>query len=233
MTIESIAIDKDQVIQKAMEEYSTKLEHFSLLNSFSGTGGAKRFLLQYPVDLIFLDLADGNSLEWYEGLSPKPMLICLASHSQNAVDAFNMDAVDYLVKPLEEGRFIKAIQKALTAMRIKLSMNESSQPYIFVHSEYQLVKVLFKDIHYIVAKDDLVKICRQGKPPVFANMTMRHLADNLPPWKFVRIHRSYIVPRDKICRFDYNHVFLGDTAFPIGVTFREAITRSIFSKQPL
>jgi|GEM_PF-2472996 DNA-binding LytR/AlgR family response regulator len=182
-----------------------------------------------PVDLVFLDLdfAGTNYREWYGSLSSQPLLICLANASHKVIDAFNIDAVDCLVKPFGQARFRQAIEKTTRAMRIRRFMNESARPYIFVRSQYQLVKIMFEDIQYIAAKVDFVRIYRYGKPPVDAYITMRHLADNLPPRQFVRIHRKFIVPVDKICHYDYKQVFLGEMPFPIGLTFRNALAQSI------
>jgi len=229
MTIECIAIDRGRQIQRTLTEHSINPGDFSLAWSFSGMESATHFLLQHSVDLVFLDLdlASAGVSEWYESLSYRPLLICFGTDPNNALTAFNMDAVDYLLKPLEKARLTRAIQKTGTAIRIKAFGKELARPYIFVQSEYHFIKIMLEDIHHIKALDDVIKIYRVGKPPVLTRITMRHLMDTLPPWQFLRIHRSYIVPHARIRRCDENQVFVGECAFPIGVTFREAVTRSV------
>jgi DNA-binding LytR/AlgR family response regulator len=227
MNIESVIIGRSRTVHRLLREQQS--DPLSIYDQFPDWRSAKRFLLQYPVDLVFLDLhlAGTNFPEWYTGLSSQPLLVCMAGIGENALEAFNIDAVDCLVDPIDHARFRHAMEKVRRAMCIRRFTNESARPYIFLRSQYRLVKIMFEDIRYIEAEDDFVRIHRHQKPPVTANVTMRDLADNLPSRRFVRIHRAFIVPVDKISRYDCNQVYLGETRFPIGTTFREAIARSI------
>jgi two-component system LytT family response regulator len=229
MIIESIVIARSRSVHKLLNDNCVAPDRLSILNQFPDFATAKRFLLQFPVDLLLvdLDLAGANFREWYGSLPSQPLLVCLADTRQNVVNAFNLDAVDCVVRPFDNARFRQTIEKTKKAMEIRRSSNESARPYIFVRSQYQLVKIMFEDIQYIAAENDFIRIHRHGKSSVKANITMRDLADTLPPWRFVRIHRTFIVPVDKIRRYDSNQLFLGETRFPVGISFRGAIDRSI------
>jgi DNA-binding LytR/AlgR family response regulator len=230
MNIESVIIGRSRTVHRLLREQQA--DQLFIYKQFPDLGSAKPFLLQYPVDLVFLDLhlAGTNFPEWYGSLPSQPLLVCMAGKGENALEAFNIDAVDCLVDPIDHARFRHAMEKVHRAICIRRFTNESGRPYIFLRSQYQLVKIMFEDIRYIEAKIDYVKIHRHQKPPVAANVTMRHLADNLPSWRFMRIHRAFIVAVDNICRFDSNQVYLGETRFPIGPTFREAVIQSIRKK---
>jgi DNA-binding LytR/AlgR family response regulator len=192
-----------------------------------------QFLKQNPVDLIFLDIQMPGltGLQFIQSLTQRPMIILVTAYEKFALDGFNLDVVDYLVKPVPFDRFVKACNKAWELYQLKnrtTATTENAPEYFFVNVEYSLHKVEFADILWIEGLKDYVKIhLKSSTKPVVTRMGMKTLEDQLPSSKFIRIHKSYILAVAAITSIRKNSVFVGNSEFPVGDNYKEGVAALI------
>jgi two-component system LytT family response regulator len=181
-------------------------------------------------DLLFLDInmPDINGIELLKSLPVKPMVIFTTAYKQFAHQGFDLDAIDYLVKPIDFERFTRAVNKARSAFRIPDRDAGGEDDSLFVRSEYKLLKIELGQIDYIENLGDYLKIYLSGQKPVMTLMTLKSIATKLPAEKFLRIHRSYIVPLRKIVSIVNQKVLLGNqTELPVGESYSENLNKWI------
>ena len=218
--ITAIAIDDEPLALKLITQHCEKIEFLNLKKVFTNPDEAMAYLADNKIDLIFLDIQmpDINGLQFYKKLSaPAPQVIFTTAYKDFAVEGFNVDAVDYLLKPFDFERFNKALLKAKEYIEF-LSVKEVSNNALFVKVNYEMMKINLKDIEFIEALDDYIKI--HIKPvTVLTLMTLKNVLEKLPSQEFLRIHRSYIVPVSKIQKFSKNKVIIGGKELPIGSSY--------------
>jgi DNA-binding LytR/AlgR family response regulator len=154
----------------------------------------------------------------------------VTAYEKFALEGFNLDVVDYLVKPVALDRFIKACNKAweLYNLRTKPASKDSEADYFFVNVEYSLLKVEFSDIQWIESLKDYIKIhLKSTTKPIVTRMSMKTLEDELPPSKFMRIHKSYIVSIASITSIRKNSIFIGTMELPVGESYKDALNQLI------
>jgi DNA-binding LytR/AlgR family response regulator len=168
-------------------------------------------------------MPDINGVQFYKSLTTKPPVIFTTAFKDYAVDGFNVDAVDYLLKPFEYDRFLKAIYKAKEYIEF-LASQDLQMSSIYVKVNYEMMKINLKDIDLIEALDDYIKI--HIKPyPVLTLMTLKGVLEKLPENLFVRIHRSYIIPLHKVEKFSKNKVQVAGKEIPIGSSYADVYER--------
>lgn len=225
-----IAIDDEPLALQLMAEYASRIPFLSLEKTFTNPDEGKAWLQQNEIDLLLLDIQmpDINGLQFYKSLIRKPLVIFTTAYSEYAVDGFNVDAVDYLLKPFEYDRFLKAVFKAREYLEF-LSSQELQMASIFVKVDYQLMKINLKDVELIEGLDDYIRIHVKPKP-VLTLMTLKSLQEKLPSHEFIRIHRSYIVPANKIESFGKSKVKVAGKEIPVGSSYSEVYQQLLKSK---
>jgi DNA-binding LytR/AlgR family response regulator len=221
--ISCIAIDDEPLALEILKKYISKIYFLELKGVFTDPFEAKKMLDEMAVDLIFLDIQmpDINGIAFSKDLDKKASAVVFTTaYSEYAVEGFNVDAVDYLLKPIEYDRFLKAVYKAKEYIDY-LSNQELQEGYIFVKSDYQMVKVNVKDILYIEGLDDYIKIYLPQKS-ILTLMTLKTIIQKLSPKEFLRVHRSYIVPVSKIDNISKSKIKIADKEIPIGVSYSES-----------
>lgn len=228
--INCIAIDDEPLALQLITEYASKIDFINLQRTFSDTDEAKVWMQDNTVDLVFLDIQmpDINGVQFYKSLEKKPQVIFTTAYSEYAVDGFNVDAIDYLLKPFEPERFLKAVQKAREYLEF-LSSQELQMASIFIKVDYQLMKINLKEIDLIEGVDDYIRIYVKPKP-VLALMTLKSLQEKLPALEFIRIHRSYIIPIGKIESFGKNKVKVNGREIPIGSSYGDVYQQLLKAK---
>jgi DNA-binding LytR/AlgR family response regulator len=219
--IRCIAIDDEPLALQLVNEYCSKISFLKLEKVFTNTDEASAFLQENPVDLLFLDIQmpDINGMQFYKNLATKPPVIFTTAYKDFAAEGFNVDAVDYLLKPFEYDRFLKACYKANEYLEF-LSTQELQLNSIFVKVNYEIMKINLKDIELIEALDDYIKI--YIKPtPVLTLMTLKSIQEKLPARDFVRVHRSFIVPLAKIEKFSKTKLWIAGKEIPIGSSYSQ------------
>ncbi|HET9569908.1 MAG TPA: LytTR family DNA-binding domain-containing protein [Bacteroidales bacterium] len=225
--ISCIAVDDEPLALELMETYIGQVPGLELLSTFSDTISAWSFLKKNPVDLVFLDIhmPDINGIQLAKSLHRKnPMVIFTTAFSKYAVEGFNVEAIDYLLKPIEFSRFMEAVNKVFeqkTSRQITLPMEDEQA--IFVKSDYQNVRIVTRDIQYIEGFDDYIRIHVDTGKSIYTLMSLKSILEKLPSTDFLRVHRSYIVPIKRIKRIHNQHVQLGEKEIPIGKSYVEAV----------
>ena len=217
--INCIAIDDEPLALQLISEYCAKISFLQLDKVFSNTDEAKKWLQENKVDLLFLDIQmpDINGLQFYKSLVEKPAVVFTTAYKDFAVEGFNVDAVDYLLKPFEYDRFLKAAYKAKEYLDF-LGSQELQMNSIFVKVNYEIMKINLKDLELVEALDDYIKLYIKPSP-VLTLMTLKSIQEKLPPRDFIRVHRSFIVPLAKIEKFSKTKLVVAGKEIPIGSSY--------------
>lgn len=218
----AIAIDDEPKALDIMRTFSEKVPFLSLNATFQDAFEALDYLQKEPVDLLFLDIKmpDISGLEFLKILSNPPLVIFTTAYSEHAVQSYDFDAIDYLLKPFALARFLKACSKAHDTFKQRLSgvVPAPTHESIFVKNGYEQIRVLLDDILYLEAGGNYVVFVTKMQK-IASRMTMGEAEKLLPHHRFIRIHRSYIVDKDKIERFDRYEVCLNGHLIPIGTNY--------------
>jgi DNA-binding LytR/AlgR family response regulator len=221
MKVRAIALDDEPLALRVIETFCSKIDYIDLQKTFTRTGDAMEYLENFPVDLIFLDInmPAVSGLEFYKKLGQNTLAIFTTAYSEFAVQGFELSALDYLLKPISFDRFSKATQKALDACKLKSQSLGSNSSFIHLRVDYSLTKVELNEILWIEGLDDYLKIHLQGKRPLVVRMTMKAMLEKLHPSQFARIHRSFIVPLQKVQNVRNKTVYLDQKELPIGLSY--------------
>lgn len=220
-----IAIDDEPLALDLVEDFCSRFPTLNLLKTFDDALAAKEFLKSQSVDLIFLDInmPEISGIDFASSIDSQSMIIFTTAYRDYAVEGFELNALDYLVKPFEFDRFSKAVDRALEA-KSSISGEENKATYIYVSSEYKMVKVDTSQIEYLESMEDYVKIHITGAKTILTLSTLKVMLDKLPMGKFVRIHRSYIIPIDKIKYIASKKVVLNSLQeLSIGASFADSV----------
>ena len=227
MTLNCIIIDDEPLAAELLASYARKTLFLNLIGVFNSAVEGIKVIRENRVDLIFLDIQmpELSGLEFAKILPKETKIIFTTAFSQYAVDGYKANAVDYLMKPVSYDDFLAGANRALEWFRsVRQSENASDDRFIFVKSEYKLVKIMFDDILYIEGLKDYVKIyLTDGRDPVMSLMNMKKIEETLPKPEFMRIHRSYIVHMRKIEGIDRFRVVIGNAILPISDSYKTTI----------
>jgi DNA-binding LytR/AlgR family response regulator len=228
-----IIIDDEPLAREGMQLHVKNMPQLQLMGSFSNPLDAALMLQQGSIDLVFLDInmPEMNGLDFVKTLVHTPMIIFATAYPQYALDSYELDTVDYLLKPIRFERFVKAVNKAqnyldlLQSKDLTTNQIESvSQEFIFIKADRKFFKIFFKDINYIEGLKDYV-IIHTAERKVITAMNLKTIFDQLPPSIFARISKSYIVNTAHIVSFDPYTVYLKNAELPIGNTFKDEFFR--------
>lgn len=227
-----IAVDDEPLALELLEDNISNLPYLQLVAKCSNAREAIKVMQEQPIDLIFLDIQMPGltGLQFIQSLNIRPMIILVTAYEKFALEGFNLDVVDYLVKPVALDRFVKACNKALELFQLKNSgkenNNEPSPDYFFVNVDYSLLKVSYPDIKYIEGLKDYLKIhLKSSSKPIITRMTMKAIEDQLPTSQFIRIHKSYIVSISFITAIRKNSVFIEQLELPVSETYQDALLK--------
>lgn len=225
--INAIAIDDEPLALEVIAFFAERNENIRLLATFQQLAAASVFLSKNQVDLIFLDIEmpSKNGMQYYKQLVCQPLVIFTTAYSQYAAEGFNVNAVDYLLKPFTQERFDQAVEKTLFFLDKYKKAKPSNA--ILIKSDSKIHKIMAEEIEWIEALDNYIKIRLQDKKTIVARYTMKNIMQDLPADKFVRIHKSYIVAISKINSVENKQLFIGDTAFPVGDIYKNDLQRLI------
>lgn len=187
------------------------------------------------IDLMFLDIhmPGLNGLELLRSLSNPPMVILVTAYAEHALDGFNLDVVDYLVKPVPFSRFLKAVQKAhelYQARHLQPRSALTEHDHVFVNANYSLVKIRIQDITFIEGMKDYVKINLVDGKPVMTRMGLRSIEEKLGSERFMRVHKSYVIALDKIESVQKAQLVMMGIEIPIGEGYRNSLQTYVADK---
>jgi two-component system LytT family response regulator len=227
-----IAVDDEPLALALLQDNIRQVPTLELVASCSTAMEALTVLNQQEVDLIFLDIQMPGltGLQLLQSLSVRPMVILITAYEKYALEGFNLDVIDYLVKPVPFERFLKACNKAIDFFRLKKNVSMEFHPrpdYFFVNAEYGLVKIVFSEIRLIEGLKDYLKIHLGEPKPLIIRMSMKSIEEKLPPGKFFRIHKSYIIAVSHITAIRRNSVFLRELELPLSDMYKDDLMRLI------
>lgn len=219
--IKAIAIDDEPMALRVIESLCSKSDLVQLQRTFTQPSEALKYLRSFPIDLIFCDIQmpamTGISL--VKSLEQNTMVIFTTAFSDYAVQSYELNAIDYLLKPINQKRFSQSITKAKEYFDYFHRTSQIAERTIFVRSEFNLIKINLEEIQFIEGLADYLKIHLSGKKSIVSRMSMKEMAEKLPSRDFIRVHRSFILPFAKIEGVRGNTIFMGDQEFPIGRTY--------------
>jgi two-component system LytT family response regulator len=236
MQIRCIAIDDEPLALKQIGAYIEKTPFLDLAALFNSAIDALEFISSEKTDLVFVDInmPDLNGMDFVKSLKEKPGIIFTTAYSEYAIDGFKVDAIDYLLKPIGYNDFLRAVNKA-KLMLGNIEQNrvtaKASSDHLFVKSEYKIMRIELSDIKYIESMHEYVKIHLANEKPVMTLLSMKTIEEQLPKEKFMRVHRSYIVNKEKIKVVERNRIIFDNNVYiPVSdqykTVFQEFINRN-------
>ena len=227
--ISCIAIDDEPLALQVIRTYLSGAPGIKLVNTFTDAVRALAWVQANSVDLVILDIQmpDITGIQFLQALDSRPLVIFSTAYSEYAVKGFELEAVDYLVKPFKQERVLAALDRARRMMDMKRSISVGpEEEYLFVRSGYGTVCINFNNILYIEGLDDYIKIhLLDQQRPVLSLMSMKSVLEKLPGGRFMRVHRSFIVSIRFIRSIRSRHIFLENQKIPIGETYSDTVHR--------
>jgi len=229
LKLKCLAIDDEPLALELLEDNIRQLPFLELSGKCSNAMQAMQFMQQNEVDLIFLDIQMPGltGLQFIQSMKVRPLIILVTAYEKFALDGFNLDVVDYLVKPVALERFIKACNKAYDLYRVNHHIpvaKESLPAYFFINVDYKMLKVEFDDIIWVEGLKDYLKIHLKSSPnPLVVRMSMKNMEEQLPASQFLRIHKSYILSKKAITAVRKNSVYLNAMELPVGDMYKEQV----------
>ena len=221
--INAIAIDDEPLALTVIKSLCDKVEGVNLQRTFTQPSEALKYLQKFPVDLIFCDIQmpSMTGISLVKALKEKTMVIFTTAFSDYAAVSYELNAIDYLLKPINLKRFTQAINKAQEYFDYINKKDRNTDKNIFVRADFSLVKIPLDDILYIEGLADYLKIYIKDRKTIVARMSMKDMMEKLNSDDFIRVHRSFILPFDKIEAVRGTTIFIGDKEFPIGRTYAD------------
>ena len=228
MTIKCIAIDDEPLALKQISAYIEKTPFLECVALCNSAFDAMDFLANNDVDLMFVDInmPDLNGMDFVKSLVEKPQVIFTTAYSEYALEGFQVDALDYILKPISYDIFLKAATKAKNWFDLNQKQPEiiqTTSDYLFVKSEYKLIRILLSDIKYIESANEYIQIHLTNEEPVTTLIRLKAMEEQLPKNKFMRVHRSFIVNLDQVKVIERNRIIFDHKIYiPIGDQYKEA-----------
>jgi DNA-binding LytR/AlgR family response regulator len=234
MKINCIAIDDEPLAVKKMAGYIQKIPFLELAAECRSAFEAMNILSKGDIQLMFIDInmPDINGMEFVKSLTNKPYIVFTTAYSEYAVEGFQVEAVDYLLKPITFTNFLKAANRVKNLIELtdsnKKEVIRATADHLFVKSEYKLVRIELCDIKYIESQHEYIKIHLINSKPVMTKLSMKSIEEQLPSYRFMRVQRSYIVNLSKIQVIERNRiVFDGKVYIAVSEQYRENFQKHI------
>lgn len=234
-----LIVDDEELARTLLENYVTRLPYLSLVGKCSNPIEALQLLQHQSVDLIFLDIQMPEMIgtDFLKTLSQKPMVVFTTAYAEYALEGYELNVVDYLLKPFPFERFLQAVNKASDLAKLKSKEGSNStissesstneKNYILVKSEHKVHRIFFDDIQYIQSMREYVAyFTPNGR--ILSLGSLKKLETDLPKNQFLRIHKSYIISKVKVSTLEGNMVHIGKEKIPIGASYREGVLKLLF-----
>ena len=243
MTVSCIIVDDEQYARKLLSEYASRLPFLEVKAECRNSMEAMKVLQEQDVDLIFLDIQmpELTGIDFLKSLSSKPVVIFTTAYQEYAIEGYQLDVVDYMLKPISFERFVKGVNKAMDLIRLRRAGNKDKQMissgtagdaedagFINLKADYKVYRVKIDDILYIEGLREYVTFYTAERKYV-ALQSLKKLEEMLPSSKFIRVHKSYIVNRDRVRSLYGNMIEIGETEVPIGKNYAGRVKRVLFS----
>ncbi|WP_299549311.1 LytTR family DNA-binding domain-containing protein [Seonamhaeicola sp.] len=233
MKIKCLIIDDEPLAISVIEEHLKNFDHIEIVETFNNPLKAYRVLEQEKIDVVFLDInmPQMTGFSFIENLSYKPLIVITTAYREYAVKSFELDVLDYLVKPIPFNRFLKAVNKIYQQVYVANTTADASlqqEPHIFLKVNKKLIKVNLNDILYIESLKDYIKVITSLGDYV-VHKSLSAITEELPQSNFMRIHRSYTISINKVVALDGNTVEISNQKIPIGRNYLKQTKERIFN----
>ena len=233
-TIKCLIVDDEPPAREVLSHYVAQLPSLEIAAECENAIQAFAFLQKQPVDLIFLDIRmpQLNGNDFLKSLTNPPLIIFTTAYSEYAVEAYELNVVDYLVKPVRFDRFLKSMQKVFAAFNMKpvaepaVPEEKKIEPFVYFRADRKMIKVMLDDILYIESMKDYIKIFTK-QSVIITKQSISSVEAMLPEKEFVRVHRSYIVSLKKIRSFTSELMEIEKTEIPIGKLYRNEVMKML------
>jgi DNA-binding LytR/AlgR family response regulator len=225
--INVIAVDDEPLALQLIAGYIEKTPGLKLAGKFENPIEASAYLHENKIDLVFIDIRmpDLNGIEFTRSMEKGPKVIFTTAYEKYAIEGFRLEIVDYLLKPFSYEEFINAVRKAEKLMKMEQQPPEkveANNEFLFLKSDYKIKRINFNDILYVEGLKDYVKVYVQNAAkPVVSLTSLKLLETKLPPEKFMRIHRSFIVNLTRIDTIERSRIIFGKAYLPVGDQYKE------------
>lgn len=238
-----LAIDDEPLALNIIRDFCKRIDLINLVAACSNPFEAIKIISQQEIDLIFLDIQMPNitGLEFLRTIDNPPLVIFTTAYTEHALTGYELNAIDYLVKPFSFERFMKAVNKAYELYSLRKKRNfaidgdnkvaaTEEEKYLMIKVEYSTVKLDLDKVLYIEGLKDYVKIYA-GAKPILTKTTMKHMEERLSANRFIRVHKSFIVAFDKIEAIENNRIIIGEKRIPIGNQYKIAFYAMLDKKK--
>jgi len=226
MKLNCLVVDDEQLARELLAEYISKVPFLELKGLVKNPVEVAEILEQETIDIIFLDIQmpDITGIDLLKTLTHKPVVIFTTAYSEYALEGYELDVLDYLVKPFSFERFLKAVNKATEIIKLKQGSGHSisDQEYITINADHKIYRVKLDDILYIEGLREYISYYTSGKR-IITLASLKNLEETLPADKFLRVHKSYIVPVNKVVAIEGNMLDIGVKKIPVGRSYREKV----------
>ncbi len=229
--LKCIAVDDEPLALDIIEDYVSKVPFLELVKRTENAIEALQMVQAGGIDLVFLDIQmpENDGVSFYKSLQNKPLVIFTTAFDSYAVEGFNVNAVDYLLKPIAYERFETAVEKVKKLKQLPVTATED--PFILIRADYKLNKIYLKNILFIEGLDDYIQIHIEGKTKIVARMSMKNIMEQLPALDFIRIHRSFIIPVQRITSVQSKFIFINEQEFSVGDTYKTTVLQLLTDKK--
>jgi DNA-binding LytR/AlgR family response regulator len=224
LKMQAIAVDDEPPALRVIERFCASAPEVTLAQTFTKPSEALAYLASHPVDLLFLDIQMPglSGLDFRKSVAPETMVIFTTAHSEFAVEGFNLEAIDYLLKPFTLARFQQAVARAAKFFALERDAGVPAPHFIFLRADYNLHKINLDDVLLVEGLDDYLKVHLAGQKTLVVRMTMKAMLEKLPAAGFVRVHRSYIIPMKRVEQLRSKSVVVAGREVPLGGTYERA-----------
>jgi DNA-binding LytR/AlgR family response regulator len=226
-----IIVDDDDASRSALVQMVKQVDYLTVVKTCSNPLEAMNALKKEDVDILFLDIEmpEMTGMDMLKALDNRPQVILTTSHKEYALDAYDLNVIDYLIKPVTLPRFLKAMAKVKDASGSEDQVS-AGQDYFFIKKDSVLTKVPIKDILWIEALGDYITIHTKDQRFIL-HATLKSLEGKLPPNKFVRVHRSYIVQVDNVKKVEDTTIFINEVSIPVGALYKDNFIKRLNTLQ--
>lgn len=219
--IKAIAIDDENAGLEIIRSWAAQCDQISLEKCFTSAPKALDYIQEFPVDIIFLDIQmpQLSGIELAGKIPAHVKIIFTTAFSEYAVKGFELNAIDYLLKPISLDRFLAAVDRAKNRIISERNVDLDGQNCIYIRTDFALVKIKFQEIMLVEAFDDYIKIHKLSERPTVARMTMKAILEKLPS-NFVRVHRGWIINKDHLTKHNARTAWVGQHEIPISPGFK-------------
>lgn len=234
-----LIVDDEELARTLLENYTSRLPHLKIVGICTNPLKAFQALQANHVDIMFLDIQmpEMTGTEFLKTLVQKPMVIFTTAYAEYALEGYELNVVDYLLKPFNFERFVQAVNKATDLLKLKEAKGDSENriaetvseesDYILVKSEHKVYRIFYKDILYVQSMREYVAYYTPGNR-ILSLGSLKGLENELPENQFMRIHKSYIIAKGKVTTLEGNMVHIGEAKIPIGASYRESVLKELF-----